>query len=715
MNVGELLFSLKADTAQLRSDMGDAKKQVGEAMEGIKSSVETATRALELFGIGLGAHEVVEWINHSIEMADQAGKTAQKIGITTEELSRLHYAAQLSDVSNEQLDSGLEKFNKTLSAAAAGSKEQALAFADLGVKTKDANGNIRDTDSVLLDVAEKFANSKDDANKTAEAIKLFGKSGAELIPFLNQGKEGIAGMSKEANAFGITISGDTAHAAAEFKDNLKRLHGEANGFANSVAKEMLPELTNISKALVDYNKGLSDGAALGDAITTSIKTIIAVGSTVAVTFEDIGSVIGATAAATVLDFKGIGAAIEAVFELAIGHTAKAKALFHEAGEDFAASTNIRTESSNDSTARIAANDEFINNLFKKSADVVVESEDKKKKSIVITNEAANAAAEALEKKINDQIAALQLQAAHLGATSSEMMLYRLQSEGANAAQLALAKSAVDTINAFSAQQDALKKSSEDWEKFDSLREGAMTAEERAVDQLKQKYAELDAIVKAHPEAANDAAQVRKALDEQEIIRETQKQAALGDVEAQWEVKRRKFAEMNASAKTSFVLGQLTQLSAGMAQHNRAMFEINKAASIANAISDTYAMAVASYKAMAGIPYVGPVLGAAAAAAAIAFGMAQVSAISSSSFSGGGGGTTPSASASTPVVNGNPVSSSGPTSNGATAVPTTQIIIQGDLVSNHAETTLQDLKNLINPGDHVLLESTSRQAAELKAA
>jgi hypothetical protein len=83
----------------------------------------------------------------------------------------------------------------------------------------------------------------------------------------------------------------------------------------------------------------------------------------------------------------------------------------------------------------------------------------------------------------------------------------------------------------------------------------------------------------------------------------------------------------------------------------AAFEAFKAISISETVVNTYAAATAAYKAMAGIPVVGPALGVAAAAAAVAYGMAQVSAISAMTpgSKGSAAGTT---SAST-TTNANP--------------------------------------------------------------
>lgn len=76
---------------------------------------------------------------------------------------------------------------------------------------------------MLGDVAELFSLLPDGANKTALAVKLFGRSGAELIPLLNQGKEGLAEFDKLASDLGLTLDKETGKAAEDFNDNLTKL------------------------------------------------------------------------------------------------------------------------------------------------------------------------------------------------------------------------------------------------------------------------------------------------------------------------------------------------------------------------------------------------------------------------------------------------------------------------------------------------------------
>lgn len=79
-----------------------------------------------------------------------------------------------------------------------------------------------------------------------------------------------------------------------------------------------------------------------------------------------------------------------------------------------------------------------------------------------------------------------------------------------------------------------------------------------------------------------------------------------------------------------------QLGGLMQTKSRALFEIGKAGAVAETVFNTYRAAQGAYAALAGIPLVGPALGAAAAAAAVAVGFARVQAIRSTSFGGASG-------------------------------------------------------------------------------
>lgn len=239
--VGSLLIEIGANVARLQADLGKASRQVDSFVGGVSKTFRT-------LGIGIGGAlsvaGIATFVKSAIDMADAIGKASEKFGVAVGPLSALKYAAELNEVAFEGLATGLKFLNKSM---AEGDK----AFGAMGIRVKDSSGNLRTTEDVLLDVAEAFASYKDGATKTALALQLFGKAGADMIPFLNQGKAGIREAMEEARRLGVVISTDTAKAADEFNDNLTRLKTSSSGLAVSLASEVLPLLQGMAEYMTD--------------------------------------------------------------------------------------------------------------------------------------------------------------------------------------------------------------------------------------------------------------------------------------------------------------------------------------------------------------------------------------------------------------------------------------------------------------------------------
>ena len=176
MALGSLSIDLSANTARLQSDLGKADKMFKSSADRMSKQASQMGKVIGGVAAGLATGAFANWIKGAIDSADAAAKSAQMIGVTTEALTGLQYAASLSDVSTKTLNSSLLKFNKNIAEAANGSKDQAQAFADIGVSVKDANGNLKSADKLLLEVSDKFAGYEDGAQKSALAQDQIGRA-----------------------------------------------------------------------------------------------------------------------------------------------------------------------------------------------------------------------------------------------------------------------------------------------------------------------------------------------------------------------------------------------------------------------------------------------------------------------------------------------------------------------------------------------------------
>lgn len=171
-------------------------------------------------------------------------------------------------------------------------------------------------------------------------------------------------------------------------------------------------------------------------------------------------------------------------------------------------------------------------------------------------------------------------------------------------------------------------------RMESIRESLMTERELEIQHHQEKLYDLTLAWEAQIITEEEYRARSEAL-------ETQHQARLGDVFSQGVLERKRFEQMNVTQQSQFVIGELLNLTQGVAAHNKTMFQINKVAGIANAIINT---SLGVTKALSSYP---PPLSIAMAAVQFAAGMAQVQQIKNAQFgsatsapSVGGGAATP---------------------------------------------------------------------------
>jgi len=229
--VGALRVSLGLDSAAFTEGLKQATSGLDKFGKVAGVGLAAAAAAAATLAVGLGVA-----VKASLDHADALGKLSQRAGTSVEALSRLEYAAKFSDISLESLTGGLEKLGKSMADALTNPTGQASsAFSALGVNIVDSNGKLRDTSSVFTDIATKFAGMEDGATKTSLSMQLLGKSGANLIPILNQGGDDLKRLGDQGEQLGQTFTTKTAASAERLNDSLTLVSEAMGGVINKIA------------------------------------------------------------------------------------------------------------------------------------------------------------------------------------------------------------------------------------------------------------------------------------------------------------------------------------------------------------------------------------------------------------------------------------------------------------------------------------------------
>ena len=243
--LGSLVVELKADIGSFQASMDRAAHITQQRMQSMDRAVGIARNAFAGLLAGFSVTALASWIKGTIDLADEMNDLSQKVGVTVEHLTELRYAGQTAGVGMESLETGIRKLSVNIT-------NGAEALDRLGIASKDSGGNLRNSYDVLVEIADRFSRMQDGAQKTALAIEIFGRSGADLIPLLNQGAAGLAKLAEEARRAGVVMSTDMAKAADQFNDEMVRLKATVSGVGISIANELLPWLNEM---LSEFQRG----------------------------------------------------------------------------------------------------------------------------------------------------------------------------------------------------------------------------------------------------------------------------------------------------------------------------------------------------------------------------------------------------------------------------------------------------------------------------
>lgn len=238
--IGALRVTLGMDSAAFEKGADrsiakmDAVSRAGyNTGRALRSLISTAVAA----GAAIGVMFSVQAIKKALDYAAAVSDVSKQVGLTTTELQAYRYAAGQTGATSDELDAALQRLSVTIGRAGSGAKTEAHTFATLGVAIKDAEGNIRPTGDVLLDLADKLAAIPDPARRSAAVVALFGEQGKNLIPLLESGSAGLKQFAAEAEAAGFIIAeGDIAQ-ANETADKIEQLTTQLKvDFSNEVAQ-----------------------------------------------------------------------------------------------------------------------------------------------------------------------------------------------------------------------------------------------------------------------------------------------------------------------------------------------------------------------------------------------------------------------------------------------------------------------------------------------
>ena len=181
--------------------------------------------------------------------ADDLLTLSTQTSLTTDQLQEFEYASELVDVSTDTLRGSLVKLTNNMQTAATGTGTAAEAFKKLHVRVSDSSGKLKDNYDVFLKTIDALSKMKNETERDALAMDIFGRSATDLNPLIEAGSGRLKELAEQAHEVGYVVDNETLQSFGELDDAMQKLDKQGDAVKRSFAEALLPIITAFAEAV----------------------------------------------------------------------------------------------------------------------------------------------------------------------------------------------------------------------------------------------------------------------------------------------------------------------------------------------------------------------------------------------------------------------------------------------------------------------------------
>lgn len=257
--------NLKAASEQFKQ-WGGALTEAGQKMQGLSMAAGALVASLGAISYKAGRN------------ADDLNTLSKVYSINTTDLQKYSVAADLVDVSVEDIAKSHVKLEKSMYSAQNGSKSQAEAFAKLGVSVTNADGSLRSSDAVWQDTISALGKMTNETERDAIAQQLMGKSAANLNPLIEDQGETYKNLTDTLKEYDLDfVDQETLDKANQFNDSLDTMKAIGSVALSTVGAQLAGYLAPALEKVVGWIGQLAGWlSSLSPQVLTVIGVVAAV-------------------------------------------------------------------------------------------------------------------------------------------------------------------------------------------------------------------------------------------------------------------------------------------------------------------------------------------------------------------------------------------------------------------------------------------------------
>lgn len=293
-------FSVGLEKAKAAAD------KVGTAAQNVADKTKKLSAAAGglLTAMGAAAYKTVQ-------MSDDLNTLSKQTGISTEDLQKMSYAADLIDVSVDTISGSMAKLRKSMVST---STDTVAAYDRIGVSVTNTDGSLRDSTEVFYEVLEGLSQISNETERDTLAMQIFGRSADEMAGIIDDGGASLRALGEEAEQLGLIMDQQTLDSLNAVNDSIDRLKAKATGEIAKAGASAMEALAPVLDAIIEKVSSLLEW--IGNLDEEQMKTI----GTIALVIAAISPIAGliATISGAVTAFleiwpqvKAVGVAIKA--------------------------------------------------------------------------------------------------------------------------------------------------------------------------------------------------------------------------------------------------------------------------------------------------------------------------------------------------------------------------------------------------------------------
>lgn len=311
-NLQKELRNFGSVTSQKMKAAGEAVKQAGAKIESVGQKLKGISASATAIG---GA--MLKLGYDAVTSADELNTLSKQTGISVEELQKMQYAAELVDVSVEDMTGAMRKLKTKITPTNETLKK-------LGISATNADGSLRDANDVFYDALKALSGISNETERDQVAMELFGKSADSLAGIIDDGGAALKEYGKQAENLGLILDEDTIDALNETNDKIDQIKGTVRATMAQVGADVASVLAPvIEKAAALIGKVTERLRELGPEQTETILKIVGVVAALAPALIVIGKLVSGIGSVisvigTVVGFLGGPLTIAIAAVIAIG-------------------------------------------------------------------------------------------------------------------------------------------------------------------------------------------------------------------------------------------------------------------------------------------------------------------------------------------------------------------------------------------------------------